>query len=529
MGLATVDRLSVVADARPRPPREIAFLAEYGASADILVRAGEIAAEIGVSPDAALLGEGLVSEEFFYQALADRVGAPYHVGRVALDTTASPARALKSGIVYLAPLAAPYRAIASPRGPAIKLLLDAADQGRQIPGLAISSPKRLGALIRVERGGEIARLASLGLHRTCPELCARGEMRPSQTFAAAGFGLGMIALAFAAPWLERTVLSLLLWTLFSAGVWLRSAAAIAADTPREREALSDADLPVYTVVVAMYREGSVAPKLVAALDAFDYPKAKLDIKLAIECGDKETLTALIALRLPPRYEIVIAPPGAPRTKPRACNIALEAARGELLAVYDAEDEPAPDQLRKAAAGFAADPSLDALQGRLKIANAGDNWLTFMFAVEYAALFELINPGLCALDLPIALGGSTNHFRTSALRRVGGWDAWNVTEDADLGLRLARFGARVGALDSDTWEEAPNELGNWFRQRVRWQKGWMRPVNYFMNSISIKWLALSCRTKFERVATPSQQIDGTTTADQGGCCPADRFQQTGNRR
>ena len=241
------------------------------------------------------------------------------------------------------------------------------------------------------------------------------------------------------------------------------------------------------------------------------------------------MTALIALRLPPRYEIVIAPPGAPRTKPRACNIALEAARGELLAVYDAEDEPAPDQLRKAAAGFAADPSLDALQGRLKIANAGDNWLTFMFAVEYAALFELINPGLCALDLPIALGGSTNHFRTSALRRVGGWDAWNVTEDADLGLRLARFGARVGALDSDTWEEAPNELGNWFRQRVRWQKGWMRPVNYFMNSISIKWLALSCRTKFERVATPSQQMDGSTTADQGGCCPADRFQQTGNRR
>jgi cellulose synthase/poly-beta-1,6-N-acetylglucosamine synthase-like glycosyltransferase len=108
----------------------------------------------------------------------------------------------------------------------------------------------------------------------------------------------------------------------------------------------------------------------------------------------------------------------------------------------------------------------------------------MFAVEYAALFELINPGLSALDLPVALGGTTNHIRTATLRRVGGWDAWNVTEDADLGLRLARFGARVGALDSETAEEAPNELANWFRQRSRWQKGWMRLVkaNYYIKHI-----------------------------------------------
>src|SRR5208282_610664 len=128
-----------------------------------------------------------------------------------------------------------------------------------------------------------------------------------------------------------------------------------------------------------------------------------------------------------------------------------------------------------AAHFAGDPDLDCLQARLTIDNVADSWISTMFAIEYAALFDLINPGLAALGLPIALGGTSNHFRTRTLRRVGGWDAWNVTEDADLGIRLAREGARVGALLSDTGEEAPNDLGAWFGQRVRWQKGWMQTL------------------------------------------------------
>jgi hypothetical protein len=195
----------------------------------------------------------------------------------------------------------------------------------------------------------------------------------------------------------------------------------------------------------------------------------------IEHGDRETLDAIRALRLPPRYDVIIAPKGMPRTKPRALNVALAAARGELAVVFDAEDEPAPDQLRLAAARFAAEPGLDALQARLTIANPNDHWLSELFAIEYAVLFDLVNPGLAALDLPIALGGTSNHFRVRALRRVGGWDAWNVTEDIDLGIRLARFGSRVGTLASDTLEEAPNRLRAWFWQRVRWQKGWMQTL------------------------------------------------------
>src|SRR5277367_6889580 len=161
----------------------------------------------------------------------------------------------------------------------------------------------------------------------------------------------------------------------------------------------------------------------------DYPRAKLDIKLVVERRDAETLTAIAALRLPPRYDVIVAPPGEPSTKPRALNVALPAARGDLIVIYDAEDEPDSNQLRLAAARFATDHEIDALQARLTIHNATDYWLSELFAIEYAVLFDFVNPGLAGLELPIALGGSSNHFRTRTLRRVGGWGAWKQTEDA----------------------------------------------------------------------------------------------------
>ena len=252
-------------------------------------------------------------------------------------------------------------------------------------------------------------------------------------------------------------------------------AAVASGPEIRTSELADDELPSYTVVVALYRETSVVEELVKAIDALDYPKGKLDIKLVVEQRDVETLGRIVDLRLPARYEVVVAPLGKPQTKPRALNIALSTARGELVVVYDAEDTPAPDQLRLAASRFAADKDLDCLQARLAIRNHSESWLSKLFAIEYAVLFDVVNPGLCALNLPIPLGGSSNHFRLRSLVGVGAWDEWNVTEDADLGVRLARFGYRVKALDSDTWEEAPYEFGNWFRQRVRWQKGWMQTL------------------------------------------------------
>ena len=186
--------------------------------------------------------------------------------------------------------------------------------------------------------------------------------------------------------------------------------------------------------------------------------------------------ALASLRLPYWVETVVAPHGVPRTKPRALNIALPLARGSLLAVYDAEDEPDPGQLRAAAERFAVEsPTLACLQASLAIDNMADTQLAALFGVEYAALFDVQLRGLAALDMPIPLGGTSNHFRVSALRRVCAWDAWNVTEDMDLGLRLARFGYSVKTLASTTYEEAPATIDAWLKQRRRWMKGWMQTL------------------------------------------------------
>ncbi len=174
-------------------------------------------------------------------------------------------------------------------------------------------------------------------------------------------------------------------------------------------------------------------------------------------------------------EIVSVPAGHPRTKPRALNAGLMEARGALVAVFDAEDRPDPRQLRIAANLFARLPeSVACLQGRLAIDNADDGWLTRMFALEYAGLFDVINAGLIRAGLPVLLGGTSNHFRASALRGVGGWDAFNVTEDADLSFRLLRAGFRIADLPSSTLEEAPARIGPWRRQRTRWIRASCRP-------------------------------------------------------
>jgi cellulose synthase/poly-beta-1,6-N-acetylglucosamine synthase-like glycosyltransferase len=205
-----------------------------------------------------------------------------------------------------------------------------------------------------------------------------------------------------------------------------------------------------------------------------YPPEKLDVKFVLEADDRETPRALAALNLGPPFEIITAPPIGPRTKPKALNVALPFARGAYTVVYDAEDIPEPDQLRRALDGFRkADRRLACIQASLTVYNTADNWLARMFTANYAGQFDVFLPGLAALQLPFPLGGSSNHFRTAVLRKAGGWDPYNVTEDADLGIRLCRLGYRSAALNSATYEEAPARFGQWLAQRTRWYKGWMQ--------------------------------------------------------
>jgi cellulose synthase/poly-beta-1,6-N-acetylglucosamine synthase-like glycosyltransferase len=205
-----------------------------------------------------------------------------------------------------------------------------------------------------------------------------------------------------------------------------------------------------------------------------YPPESLDIKLVLEEDDCETIAAALQASADGLLEVITVPRGSPQTKPRACNYALQFARGEYLVIFDAEDRPEPDQLKKALTCFQnGPPDVACLQARLNFFNARECWLTRMFALDYALWFDFLLPGLDQLRIPMPLGGTSNHFRIGALRAIHGWDPFNVTEDADIGIRLARHGLRVRTLDSTTFEEATNRLPNWLRQRTRWMKGYMQ--------------------------------------------------------
>jgi len=198
------------------------------------------------------------------------------------------------------------------------------------------------------------------------------------------------------------------------------------------------------------------------------------VKFVLEGDDRDTSAVLRRLNLGRPFEIITAPAIGPRTKPKALNVALPFARGSYTVVYDAEDKPEPDQLRRALDAFGkGGKKLACVQARLTIDNPADSWLARMFAANYAGQFDAFLPGIAALQLPFPLGGSSNHFRTALLRKVGGWDPYNVTEDADLGIRLYRCGYRSAALSSTTYEEAPASLVSWLKQRTRWYKGWMQ--------------------------------------------------------
>ncbi|MDI6623258.1 MAG: glycosyltransferase [Brevundimonas sp.] len=232
-----------------------------------------------------------------------------------------------------------------------------------------------------------------------------------------------------------------------------------------------AELPPYTVLVALHDEAEVMDQLVGRLARIDYPADRLQGLLILEAHDHETVAAAMAAPRPEWLDIFIAPPGRPQTKPRALNSALPFVTGDLLTVYDAEDEPDPLQLREAAARFAGDAGgrLACLQAPLRIrgrSGPGDSpFLDRQFAAEYASLFETVLPGLARLGLPFPLGGTSNHFRVDVLWEVGGWDAFNVTEDADLGFRLWSRGWRLGIISRPTWETPPGRISDWLPQRT----------------------------------------------------------------
>ncbi len=338
--------------------------------------------------------------------------------------------------------------------------------------------------IRTLYRNEILDRAIYGLYYRTPDECAYTVMVPWQFWAVGG--LVVAALTSLYLWPRPTVILLnfvvnmgfFIGILFKFLVSLVGAQSeqMALVTDEEVAALDEAPLPTYTILVPVYREANIVSLLIENLGRLDYPPAKLEILLLLEEDDEETIAAARAANPPETVTFVMIPDGHPKTKPKACNVGLFFARGEYLVIYDAEDRPDPDQLKKAVVAFRkGPPHLACVQAALNYFNTDENFLTRMFTLEYSYWFDYILPGLDRLRLPIPLGGTSNHFRTSVLRELGGWDPFNVTEDADLGIRAAGHGYTVGVINSTTYEEANNHIGNWIRQRSRWIKGYMQTV------------------------------------------------------
>jgi glycosyltransferase XagB len=242
----------------------------------------------------------------------------------------------------------------------------------------------------------------------------------------------------------------------------------------DARAIPDDQLPIYTLLVPAYGEPHVLPDLVASLARIEYPRDRIDVKLLLEADDEPTIAAARAIQTDLPVEVLLVPPGEPRTKPRALNYGLSFARGSIVTIYDAEDHPDPLQLRRAVVAFTrVDDDVACLQAKLSFYGGTTNLLTKWFTAEYATWFSLYLPGLASTKSPIPLGGTSNHFRRDALEDVGCWDAFNVTEDCDLGIRLQRKGYRVGILDSATMEEPNVDVINWVKQRSRWYKGYLQ--------------------------------------------------------
>jgi cellulose synthase/poly-beta-1,6-N-acetylglucosamine synthase-like glycosyltransferase len=347
----------------------------------------------------------------------------------------------------------------------------AKEQGLEVTGITNERT----VLRELQRGqeNELAQNALWGLRTRFP---THSAAQPFTAQQALWLIFAVAFVAFALMWDRETNL-VVGFTVMLALFALRGAFHIWCILPMQlaqappSKAIPDADLPVYSVLVPLFRENRIIERTVTMLKGLDYPAAKLDIKLILEAEDEALQKSLDDMRLPAHMEVIVVPKLMPQTRSRALSYVLPFARGELLTVYDAEDIPTTDQLRRIAGAFALAPkTVGCLQTQLGYYNRNENWLTRQAAIEYAFEFKLMFPRLTKMGAPVLFAGSGTHYRTAPLRHVGGFDPHNVARDSGLSLRLARFGFRTAMFPSSTREEAPVRLKDWMAQRIRWIRG-----------------------------------------------------------
>ena len=437
-----------------------------------LARALARARECGCPFEDALYAETSIEERDVVRLLAERFGFAVAVpGHVRAARGRPFEVAVRTGVLRLED----GRVAIEARSDGLDLILSEALDEPERARMALVTRADLALLATAADAERAASKAAGDLRANHPSFCA-ATLRHGSLIAPAACAVSLVGgFVAASDVLAIPALTARLACLFFLGVACLRLAALLTPPPLEPRPVRrrESTLPTITVLVPLAGEDAALSGLVASLCDLDYPRARLDIKLLVEEDDVGTAGALARLRLPGHFEVLRVPPGAPRTKPRALNYGLSLARGCLTVVYDAEDRPARRQLRDMVEGFlAAGPSTAAVQARLVVDPAQKGLLAALFRTEYAGLFAVLLPALAAHGCPIPLGGTSNAFRTEVLREIGGWDPFNVTEDAEIGLRLFRLGHGVATIASATEEEAPHTLPAWFRQRRRWLKGWM---------------------------------------------------------
>ncbi|WP_296585271.1 glycosyltransferase [Xanthobacter sp.] len=481
-GAASAPLQAPIASALPASALPASELHPYRdhVDANTLRAAAARARLVGVGVDEVLVASGALDDQTATRLLARDLGlsvAAPHLANLPDDPAMAEA-VLRTGTLVIGSGGGRPRFVMAARGRIVRRLRRALKRDAGLASrVKLISPAALARRVGAVCAPSFAAAATGRLVLADP-LKSASTLRPGRIvgLAAAAVGLPLALLLALAPEMGLLTVQAALSLVFLAWIALRFAGCIYVPPEEPLPVLNARSLPVYSVLVPLYDEAASVPGLVAALSALDYPSEKLDIKLVVEADDHATRAAITALELPPHMaEVVVAPVG-PRTKPKALEAALPFVRGSIVAIYDAEDLPEPGQLRRVVAAFrAGGPKVGCVQARLCIDNGGDSWISAQFAAEYAGQFDVLLPALSALGLPIPLGGTSNHFRRRVLDQVGGWDPYNVTEDADLGIRLARAGWQTRVISSTTFEEAPVTRRAWIGQRTRWLKGWAQTL------------------------------------------------------
>ena len=478
-------------DVPPVLSEDIAFLVKHGCSFGMLIEVEKRSRRLNLPAATVLIANGYMTQATYYRLVARELGLqycskapgdsrPYTLPRnpEALHSLARVLPMASSGTAlnfhfgprhyYLAPDANLFRLLKAhiKRAPRISNRIKVSSYDSNLDNLISRSSPAL-----------LARATS-GLSDSLPRLSAKQTFTVVQAVALLLLVQAVIGLSVLFETMVPVLLHLAALYLYVGRAGMRMSAWFRLGrSPRMQdiEQLKDEELSFYSVLVALYDEGEVVAELVAALARLDWPPELLEIKLICEADDHETVKACeqaIKSAPLPVFSMVKVPACEPRTKPKALNYALPLCRGEFVVVYDAEDRPDPAQLKQAFVTFRdGREDLACLQAPLVIENHTSGWLARMFAIEYSALFDGLLPAMGRKRLPMPLGGSSNHFKRRVLVKIGAWDPFNVTEDADLGLRLARAGCRADVITCPTYETAPTDLKVWMRQRTRWFKGW----------------------------------------------------------